>query len=290
LLLDAECIFIDRGNDSIEFGYCPGGEAQLPEKLQRFTEYLLTKINHRDSAVVEIAYGLYEKTLKGGCTPGDIRKGIKHAYPKEEAVQIPERTPEPEAATWENGKAADDDSEKNTPNARGSRRKVIGRHKDIVRENRKFTLKLSEQIRQRFDEWFGNGKVERKVQQEPFVFLPEKEEETKQIGQPTVLLSELTGKPRGILHYEGNGNGADIEIKKLPFIIGSEASCDGYIPSRAVSRQHARITETDGIYFIEDLNSSNGTWVGGEMLNYKMKISLQPNERIRFADETFRFL
>ena len=73
-------------------------------------------------------------------------------------------------------------------------------------------------------------------------------------------------------------------------MIGSEPGCDGYIPSTTVSRKHARITQKDGIYFIEDLNSSNGTNVGGELLNYKTKMSLQKNEVVVFADEKFRFI
>lgn len=35
--------------------------------------------------------------------------------------------------------------------------------------------------------------------------------------------------------------------------------CDGVIPSGTVSRHHARITRKGEVYFIEDLNSSNGT-------------------------------
>lgn len=46
----------------------------------------------------------------------------------------------------------------------------------------------------------------------------------------------------------------------------------------------------DDIYFLEDLNSSNGTYVGGEPLNYKTKMSLQKNEVVLFADEKFRFI
>ena len=43
-------------------------------------------------------------------------------------------------------------------------------------------------------------------------------------------------------------------------------------------------------FFIEDLNSSNGTRVGGELLNYKTGMSLQKNEVVMFADEKFRFI
>ena len=42
--------------------------------------------------------------------------------------------------------------------------------------------------------------------------------------------------------------------------------------------------------FIEDMNSANGTKAGGTLLDYKMKVSLQANEILEFADEKFRFI
>jgi len=44
------------------------------------------------------------------------------------------------------------------------------------------------------------------------------------------------------------------------------------------------------VYFIEDMNSANGTKAGGTLLDYKMKVSLQANEILEFADEKFRFI
>lgn len=44
--------------------------------------------------------------------------------------------------------------------------------------------------------------------------------------------------------------------------IGSAETCDLRVTDDVyVSGFHARITETDGGFFIEDLGSTNGTWV-----------------------------
>ena len=67
-------------------------------------------------------------------------------------------------------------------------------------------------------------------------------------------------------------------------------ACEGRRADRTVSRCHARVTKVDDIYFIEDLNSSNGTYVGGELLNCRVKMSLQPGEVVMFAGEKFRFI
>lgn len=92
---------------------------------------------------------------------------------------------------------------------------------------------------------------------EPFVFEPEPEINMHQ-QNPTVLLADLPKKEYGILKYEGNGTCSELSIDHTPYIIGSELDCDGVIPSGTVSRHHARITRKGEVYFIEDLNSSNG--------------------------------
>jgi hypothetical protein len=44
------------------------------------------------------------------------------------------------------------------------------------------------------------------------------------------------------------------------FVIGRGRHCDFVIDSGKVSREHAAIVREGADYFIEDLNSSNGTW------------------------------
>ena len=65
---------------------------------------------------------------------------------------------------------------------------------------------------------------------------------------------------------------------------------DGYIASKSVSRIHARIEKEEESYYIEDLNSTNGTRVNGGLLSYKTRVSLKKNESVYFANEPYRFL
>ncbi len=262
ILLEAESIFIDRGIGQVVFTYLPGKTGALAASLQRFVEYLLSKIDHKDTAAVKIAYEVYEKTLKEGYTLADIRESIKLPYEREESSAVLE--------------------------SRTDRELPVNR--SFVEEPTVGALvPLKEQWVKCQKFWKNRlARGRRRIRKEPIVFTPESEPEN--IVHPTVLLSEVSEPQRGILHYEGTGSGSDITIDKTPFVIGSDPSCDACIRNRAVSRQHARITQTEDIYFIEDLNSSNGTTVGGELLNYKTRVSLQTNEVILFANEKYRFL
>jgi pSer/pThr/pTyr-binding forkhead associated (FHA) protein len=51
--------------------------------------------------------------------------------------------------------------------------------------------------------------------------------------------------------------------------IGRNPSSDIHLENPAVSRSHAKIYREDGMYYIEDLGSSNGTFLNTERLSWK---------------------
>jgi EAL domain-containing protein (putative c-di-GMP-specific phosphodiesterase class I) len=53
------------------------------------------------------------------------------------------------------------------------------------------------------------------------------------------------------------------ELVQLPFTIGRNEACDLTIESSRVSREHVRIDASSGNYTIQDLGSTNGTFVNG---------------------------
>ncbi len=64
-------------------------------------------------------------------------------------------------------------------------------------------------------------------------------------------------------------------------VIGRDPSCEIIIPSRQVSRFHARITITPGGVILEDLGSKNGTHCNGQPLGDP--VSLQDGDVIQIA-------
>ena len=55
-----------------------------------------------------------------------------------------------------------------------------------------------------------------------------------------------------------------IETEKADITIGRNPNCDIYIDNLGVSKQHAKILKQDGEYVVEDLNSTNGTYVNNK--------------------------
>src|SRR3954453_3409838 len=57
------------------------------------------------------------------------------------------------------------------------------------------------------------------------------------------------------------------------WIIGSGADCDLVVARPTVSGRHCRLTETSDGYLLEDLGSSNGTYVNGVRIASATRIS-----------------
>ena len=66
LMLDPELIFITNSNQEIIFTVYPGGSGTIETEFQQLMEFLLTKVDHKDTRAVKAAYGIYEKTLLDG--------------------------------------------------------------------------------------------------------------------------------------------------------------------------------------------------------------------------------
>jgi pSer/pThr/pTyr-binding forkhead associated (FHA) protein len=58
-----------------------------------------------------------------------------------------------------------------------------------------------------------------------------------------------------------SATGATYEIGDKRFVIGRAPHCDLVIPSRKVSPQHAAIMRVGSDFVIQDLGSTNGTWL-----------------------------
>src|SRR5439155_11170364 len=56
------------------------------------------------------------------------------------------------------------------------------------------------------------------------------------------------------------------------YIIGREMSCDILLDCLGVSRQHAQITVTPESILVQDLQSTNGTYLGAELVQGAMPV------------------
>jgi serine phosphatase RsbU (regulator of sigma subunit)/pSer/pThr/pTyr-binding forkhead associated (FHA) protein len=72
-------------------------------------------------------------------------------------------------------------------------------------------------------------------------------------------------------------------------ILGRHPNCHIILESVAVSRQHARIAQMGGSYYIEDLDSRNGTCVNGQRIPARQPRPLAENDEVRICEVVFAF-
>ena len=71
-------------------------------------------------------------------------------------------------------------------------------------------------------------------------------------------------------------------------VVGREPPSELVIPSMVISREHARLYFSKGFYFIEDMGSTNGTYLND--IPVEVPVPLQLNDRIRLGTVIMKFL
>ncbi len=86
---------------------------------------------------------------------------------------------------------------------------------------------------------------------------------------------------------KGWSPGARFELDGDRAVIGRSADCEVPLDVAAVSRRHAAILRDRGLYFVEDLQSRNGTFLNEERITGRSPLS--EGDQLLICDQEFRF-
>ena len=307
LCLDPELIFVTNSNQEFIFTIYPDGAGGIEKEFQQLMEYLLTKVDHKDTKAVRAAYSIYEQSLKEGYSIMDLRSAIMESKEKDAAAQQESTAPVVETVTrtaspYHTESKTMPDTQRVTRQKpeyiRRETREESGPRKAKEKTKGKEQAKVEqkngwcERFRQKLIDWgLLEPEPERKKETEIRPVYPEEEYlEPEPVIHPTICLSSYVGNVRGILLYQGSDQLEDIRVEGSSLRIGYGKDADIRIDRDTVSNLHARIDREGDTYYIEDLNSTNGTFVNDEPLAYKERRKLESNDSIRFADIRYRFV
>lgn len=286
LVLEPELIFIGNGSEEIYFTLYPDNKGEVYTELTKLMEYLLTKLDHKDTEGVKTVYGIYELTLTEGYSIADIRTAIE----KRKSESIIEDTKE------EHKGGVIQITE------RVNVKPQIYPEKPVVKKSIKLEgcseilQSLWKKALEILKKETGIGKKEKlPLMVEPEILEEEFTQDThmnmkESVINPTVCLVSAEGKAKGILLHEGLGTYPDFELDKRNYKIGNHPTAELHIKKDTISGFHASIEYNEGTYYIEDLNSTNGTFINDIPVNYKEKEMLHPGDELRFADVRYRFM
>ena len=287
ILLTVDTVFIkESGIEPLVYlCFFPDG-GSLPG-MSALTEHLINVVDHNDQANTGLCYELYDISV---LPEAGINSLIDHIEKKtfeteqniEPRVEISDRCIQMHADEYED--LIED--------------KSIDREEPVHKKNKHQKNKPGERIKIALDEiidWI----------KERFGPIPKRKKDLLPTGditdlvyesdtslyEPTVLMSKGEMRCEGRLVYDGNGDGEDITVDKTDYQIGSMAGeNDAVIASSAVSRHHAMITTKNGEFYLQDMNSTNGTYLNEKLLAYHEPVKLSYYDRVRFADRAYRFM
>ena len=96
--------------------------------------------------------------------------------------------------------------------------------------------------------------------------------------------SKRGGCPRYLAFTGGALAGNRLKLDGQPILLGRSGDCTVPLRDSYAANRHARIYHNDGQWFIEDLNSTNGTFVGNNRLTTAQL--LEPGMVVRIGQTT----
>lgn len=273
----AGMIYADRIGMQVHFCYIPGYEQTQDSCIRGFLEELLQHLDHTDEKAVRLGYQVYELCNHSDFTVEECERCIReteeaefYALPKEDSRICHE----------ENNLQI---QENDRPERLLADSTDLSADTKPFRHRRKFSFGGARIGKERRKSQIDYGEILAREKQLDFVAEKKSEE-----WNPTVYFSEDERQTVWILAYRGDGVEQDLTMNSFPFLIGKDAKkTDGILQADTVSRIHARILEKEGKLFLEDYNSTNGTYLNGRLLPMNTPTELKSGDRLIFATEEY---
>lgn len=280
IFMKPEYIYVEPDSFRIWLCLVPGLDRDFSADYGNLLEYILGKVDHQDKESVVLAYGLYQETRKENYGMEDILRFLGTCSG---VGEISIAVEEEKQAELTKGNSGCQEQEEVCRCEAGD---------ENVSEE-------SPSIWKRFWQWIKGirgAKTEETIQVPLEWLFGEEEDLSKQdvisMGHDTVLLAAPTQEkktegPWLRALYQG---GEDILISYYPFVIGKQENLVDYqLLHDTVSRIHVKIDRDGEGWVIEDLNSTNGTIVGGRPLENNETTVLCSGDQVQIAGFLYRF-
>jgi hypothetical protein len=274
IIWNPEHIFQDLERNDFSFLYMPyyEGENGLLELMDFFVE----RVDYGDECLVEFIYQVHEKVHQIG---GEyLHKQIHEDFLKMEKQEkkVVERLKEESASVAERERDFFvSQEEREALWSKESGRKGIR----FFREGRKKKQTQKEEYREAVRQRMNERNI--LVVAEETHYNDEPITDSEEFGR-TIYVEEAA-VIKTVALYKEDGELVS-SLDKFPFVIGKKKeNVDLVINDYSASRIHARITHEESGYYIEDLNSTNGTFKNGLRLQPYEKRKLESGDELRFG-------
>lgn len=249
IILEFEYIFMDMETETIFFCYNPLHTLNIEESIRELFRNFLGIIDHSDRRTVELTYDIYCQSMKENFTLSHIIENIEGKRVYKECGDNGHNVNMLRETTEE---TSDDDNEGILKQVKRFIRKLLGEHEE-------------ENTDSVYDEIL--------------------EEELYEKSDETMLIGDVDFNHDSGISLTNTSDGEVISIPGCPCVLGKNVNkCDVIINESVISRIHMKFVEDNNGIYIEDMDSSNGTFVNNVRLRPHEKCYVESDDRIRLAD------
>lgn len=302
VLWEPEQIFQDLESNVFSFLYVPyyTGENQF----LRLLGFLVEKIDYEDEILVECVYKMYEQMERNGEVylqeqifkdAEMLENAEKKKQPRvirtleqaSETVCLPAPAPE-EAENSKGGREALGEEDSGETAGQNSRLADVSEKESVspkklfgLFENKRAKRTAEQEIREEY---------RRNMQKMVDGYAVAEDAQYGEEYGRTVFMTERPDKKeiRHRLYYSDGRKASELEVSNL--LIGKyKDKVDIYLEDDSVSRMHARVLKDQGAFYLEDSNSTNGTFLNKQRLQPYERKKLEEGDEIRCGNVVLFF-
>ncbi len=306
VLFDIRYIFCGINDRSWNFVYNSSEASNARDGIKRVMEFILGKLDHKDGNAVILGYGLYKRVCHGEIPITRIFDNIEELTEDKKDVEYELNRRQypsvmPESIIQEEEKTSPDYKKYIIPGAAVGVAAVIlaavlsGAAIAVVVFLiciAVFAVCLIFKMRGQFWERIVRREVDMPYEADTPQLSVSRQNvmagvTSNIVDNATVLMSMENTSLRRIVK---DGPRDEYMLTQGNVSIGSGASADILIKDSGISRLHARLTKEGEMYFIKDMNSTNGTWVNEHRLSVYEMCPVKNGDIIRLAQSRFELI
>ena len=267
ICMDPDSIFFDIDTEDLFLLYHPDMSYERERQYRKLAEFILDKVDHREETGVKIAYQFYKLSKEEFFSLENFRSYIE----KERLLY----TKKNESKEWKYEKQEEEEVRERA-------------------ESKKEELEIEEETGRKF------SKLKKKLEDFfPFAIGKKKEEQIEEeirMAEQTTI-NEYFGQEvdektvffddHFVLRWKEHHFSREFELSTFPVHVGKLKGSDRMvIEEESVSRVHAKIREENGRIYLQDLNSTNGTYVNGIRLEALEEMAIHREDELQFGKVT----
>lgn len=306
VLFDIRYIFCGINDMSWNFVYNSSAASDARDGIKRVLEFILGKLDHKDGNAVILGYGLYKRVCHGEIPITRIFDNIEELTEDKKDVEYELNRRQypsvmPESIIQEEEKTSPDYKKYIIPGVAVGVAAVIlaavlsGAAMAVVVFLiciAVFAVCLIFKMRGQFWERIVRREVDMPYEADTPQLSVSRQNvmagvTSNIVDNATVLMSMENTSLRRIVK---DGPRDEYMLTQGDVSIGSGASADILIKDSGISRLHARLTKEGEMYFIKDMNSTNGTWVNEHRLSVYEMCPVKNGDIIRLAQSRFELI